>query len=323
MLTRTRPSSAAAPCLRSGFNPSLNWRPLALSALLLMATILAPTARAQDATTVVEAVQLPAWVERQGQRRPAQPGQLPSDNDKAVTAEGARMLLRLGDRSVIKLGERTELQIEQLAARQRGTGSPSELKATLRLITGVFRYATDYTSKALGNQRELNLKMATATVGIRGTDFWSMTDAEHDAVCVFEGQVVVERDTRPDIALTQPGAFWVTFTGQPEQPAGQATPAQLTKFIDQADLKPGSGILLQGGRWRTVLGQPGSEAAGVALRARLQAAGYPAELVVRQGRYEVRINQLATQADAQAVLARLQADTALGVTGGRVALAAE
>jgi hypothetical protein len=97
----------------------------------------------------------------------------------------------------------------------------------------------------------------------------------------------------------------------------------LTKFIDQADLKPGSGILLQGGRWRTVVAQPGSEAAGVALRARLQAAGYPAELVVRQGRYEVRINQLATQADAQAVLARLRADTALGVTGGRVALAAE
>lgn len=86
----------------------------------------------------------------------------------------------------------------------------------LRLIAGVFRYATDYTSKALGNRRELNLKLSTATVGIRGTDFWSMTDAEHDAVCLFEVHVAVQRDARPDIALTEPGAFWVTYTGQPE-----------------------------------------------------------------------------------------------------------
>ena len=53
-------------------------------------------------------------------------------------------------------------------------------------------------------------------MGIRGTDFWSMTDAEHDAVCLFEVHVAVQRDARPDIALTQPGAFWVTYTGQPE-----------------------------------------------------------------------------------------------------------
>ena len=95
------------------------------------------------------------------------------------------------------------------------------------------------------------------------------------------------------------------------------------KFIDQAELKPGSGVLLQGGRWRTVAGQGVSAAEGAALRARLRAAGYPADLVLRQGQHEVRINQLATQADAQAVLTRLQADAALGVTGGRVALAAE
>ncbi|WP_291015117.1 FecR family protein [Hydrogenophaga sp.] len=322
MLTRIHRSASAAH-LRPAFTLLLNRRLFALSALLLLGATFASTTRAQAATAVVEAVQLPAWVERQGQRRPAQPGQQLSDSDKAVTAEGARMLLRLGDRSVIKLGERTEFQIEQLAARQRGTGGPSELKATLRLITGVFRYATDYTSKALGNRRELNLKMATATVGIRGTDFWSMTDAEHDAVCVFEGRVVVAREQRADIALDQPGAFWVTFTGQPEQPPGQATPLQLAQFIDQADLRPGSGILLQGGRWRTVVAQPASEAAGVAMRVSLQAAGYPAELVVRQGRHEVRINQLATQADAQAVLTRLKADAALGVTGGRVALAAD
>ena len=158
---------------------------------------------------------------------PLQPGQLLRDSDKAVTADGARMLLRLPDRSAIRLGEQTQLQIQSVMTQQQGAAGTSEIKSSLRLITGVFRYATDYTSKALGNTRELNLEVATATVGIRGTDFWAMSDAAHDAVCVFEGAVAVERDGRDTIALNQPGAFWVVFTGQPEQPAGQATPAQL------------------------------------------------------------------------------------------------
>lgn len=280
------------------------------------------SARAAPSQTVVEAVQLPAWVERNGERRAAAPGAVLRASDRAVTAEGSRMLLRLSDQSVIKLGEQTDFLIRALDEDRANGTSPAELKTHFKLITGVFRYATDYTSKALGNRRELNLEMATATVGIRGTDFWSMTDAAHDAVCVFEGKVEVMRDARPGIELDRPGAFWVVFTGQPEKPAGQATPEQLAKFVGQAEMQPGKGILLQGGRWRAVAATTSSMSEALALRQRLQTAGYPAELVSRDGRHEVRINRFATRDDAQTVLARLQANTALGVTQGRVALAA-
>ena len=320
-----RASVTVRPTAQSTNGLRKSWIARGASTLILAAIAwgLGQPSQAAAANTVVEAVQLPAWVERQGQRRPAQPGQLLRDSDKAVTADGARMLLRLPDRSVIKLGEQTQFHIETMVAKQRGTAGPSELKSSLRLITGVFRYATDYTSKALGHKRELNLQLATATVGIRGTDFWSMTDAEHDAVCVFDGSVAVEREAKPDITLDKPGAFWVVFTGQPEKPAGQATPDQLAKFIGQAEMQPGSGILLQGGRWRTVAGLLPSVAEAAALRVRLQTAGYPAEMVAKNGRHEVRINQLATREDAEAVLARLQANTDLKVTQGRVALAAD
>lgn len=280
-------------------------------------------AQAAPASTVVEAVQLPAWVERGQQRRPAEPGQLLREGDKAITAGQARMLLRMTDRSLIKLGEQTQLQIDAMQSAAPTPGEARHIQSTLRLITGVFRYATDYTSKALGSQRNINLKLATATVGIRGTDFWSMTDAEHDAVCLFDGAVEVVRPGVPGVALAQPGAFWVVFTGQPEKPAGQATPEQLAKFIGQAEMQPGKGILLQGGRWRAVAGSFNSAGPAAALRERLAAAGYPGQIVVRQGQHEVRINQFATRADAEVVLARLQADTSLGVSGGRVALAAE
>lgn len=317
---------ALTPSSTKALTPRRRQRVLQTCGALLLAIGLwgaGQTARAAPSVTVVEAVQLPAWVERHGQRRPAQPGQLLRESDKAVTADGARMLLRLPDRSVIKLGEQTQFQIETLASRQQGLAGPSEIKSTLHLITGVFRYATDYTSKALGNRRDINLKLATATVGIRGTDFWSMTDAAHDAVCLFEGQVEVLREAQPGIALDKPGAFWVVFTGQPEKPAGQATPDQLVKFIDQAEMKYGSGVLLQGGRWRTVAAHLPNATQAASLRSALQAAGYPAEMVAKAGGHEVRINQLATREDAEAVLARLKAQTQLGVIEGRVALAAD
>lgn len=295
----------------------------AVGVLLLGAGLWASqgVARAATTSTVVEAIQLPAWVERNGQRRAAVPGALLRDSDKAITAGNARMLLRMPDRSVIKLGEQTEFQIESMVHRQPQAAGPSDLSATLRLVTGVFRYATDYSSKALGNKRELNLKMATATVGIRGTDFWSMTDAAHDAVCMFDGKVEVVRDNKPGIVLDKPGAFWVVFTGEPEKPAGQATPDQLAKFIGQAEMQPGQGIVLQGGRWRTVAALVPSGAEANALRNRLQTAGYPADVLAKDGKFEVRINQLATREDAETVLKQLQANAALGVSEGRVALA--
>ena len=292
-------------------------------ALAACAWSLAQPVQAAAANTVIEAVQLPTWVERQGQRWPAQPGQQLRDEDKAITAGGARMLLRLPDRSAIRLGEQTQLQIQSVMTQQQGAAGTSEIKSSLRLITGVFRYATDFTSKVQGYKRELNLKMATSTIGIRGTDFWSMSDAEHDAVCVFDGSVVVEREAKPEITLDKPGAFWVSFTGQPEKPAGQATPDQLAKFIGQAEMKPGSGVLVQGGRWRAVVGQPSRVSEAAALRLRLRNAGYPAVLVIQHGRHEVRINQLATREDAETVLAQLQATPQLAVTQGRVTFVSE
>ena len=314
------PPSAALRPLPAARSPRLFIRH-ALGLLLLGAGLWASQGTARATTTVVEAIQLPAWVERNGQRRAAEPGVQLRANDKAITAGDARMLLRMSDRSMIKLGENTEFLIEKLAVRQPQAAGPSELSATLRLVTGVFRYATDYSSKALGNKRDINLKMATATVGIRGTDFWSMTDAAHDAVCMFEGKVEVARDNKPGIVLDKPGAFWVVFTGEAEKPAGQATPDQLAKFIGRAEMQPGQGIVLQGGQWRTVAGLMPNGVQANALRTNLQAAGYPAEVLAKDGQFEVRINQLATREDAEAVLKQLQANTALGVKDGRVALA--
>jgi len=322
MTHRPFPPRSAAVVDRTTRRLWLRW---SLTSVVLAgaALWLAPrTVQAAPASTVIEAVQLPAWVERHGQRRPAQPGIALRNSDKALTAAQARMLLRLPDRSEVKLGEATELVIEDMNITRGGVAQPQQINSTLRLVTGVFRYATNLASKLAGDQRRLNLKLATATVGIRGTDFWSMTDAAHDAVCVFEGKVAVQRDAKDEIGLDKPGAFWVTFTGKPETPAGQATPDELIKFIGQAELSPGSGVLVQGGRWRAVLGLWPNAARASDLREKLAATGYPAEVLAKDGQFEVRINQFATERDARAVVQRLNAQTDLGLQGARVALAA-
>lgn len=309
-----RLSPATAPV----FSPSRRLV-LHLGAALLAAAaaLTAQSARAAADTTVIEAVQLPAHIERSGQRRAAEPGALLRAGDKAITDAGSRMLLRMSDRSTIRLGEATQFLIDSLD--NSASGDARQISTGLKLITGVFRYATDYASKALGNKTTLNLELATATVGIRGTDFWAMTDADHDAVCVFEGHVAVERDARPTIDLQKPGAFWVVFANQPEKPAGQATPDQLAKFIGQAEMQPGKGVLLQGGEWRLVAASGANGPEANALRTRLQEAGYPARVSALDKGFEVRINQFATEQDAQAILAKL---APLGVTQGRVVRAA-
>ena len=54
---------------------------------------------------VVEGMQLPAWVTRDGKRQPLALGTELKSNDEVSTGGNSRLLLRLGDGSVVKLGE--------------------------------------------------------------------------------------------------------------------------------------------------------------------------------------------------------------------------
>ncbi len=289
-------------------------RPLRTACAVLAASLAAWAGEllAAPSALTVEAVQAPAWVERNGQRNPVEPGMPLRAQDKALTGAGSRLLLRMHDRSTIQLGEQTELQVRSLDA------EPSDPKGQFKLAAGVFRYVTEGVGKV-----PVHLELGAATVVMRGRDVWSTTNADREAACVFDGQAEVVRDAKPRIALDKPGALWIVYSGEPEKPADQATPAQWTQFTAQSELQAGSGVLLPGGRWRTVAALLDSPAAAATLQARLQAAGYPAETKAKGGRHEVRINQLATRADAEALLQRLRADADLGVTQGRAALAAQ
>ena len=79
--------------------------------------LLACSVSAQAATVgaVVDGVQMPAWVERNGQRTPLAPGQSLLPSDRVVTGDNAKLLVRMPEGSLLRLGEKANLNIGDMA----------------------------------------------------------------------------------------------------------------------------------------------------------------------------------------------------------------
>src|SRR5437773_5012172 len=163
-----------------------------LAAALALAATQAPAA----AAAMVEGVQMPAWVERGAQRIPLAPGMELKAGDQLNTGAGSRVVVKLSEGSVVKLGENGSLRIAELdPAREM-------FRAALNVLEGAFRFTTGILAK--GQQREVNLRVATVTAGIRGTDLWGRARAKNEIVCLIEGQAEVGAEGEPAVTLNQP-----------------------------------------------------------------------------------------------------------------------
>lgn len=286
----------------------------ALVAILCFALSLPSLVQAADSQLL--AVQYPAWVERNGVRGEAlSPGMQVHAGDTLVSGHEARLLLGLPDGGSIKLGADSRFVIEHLRAPTTAAGVSVE--AGFRLMSGFFRYAGTTLGKLTGRPR-IDLKITTATLGIRGTDYWAMTDDVHDAVCVFDGKVEVATRDQGLIALDQPTAFWTRFFDKPAQLPGNASPAELARFIASVEPVAGNGVAIPNGRWRIVAATERQQAAAREIARALNTHGYPASVLKQQGQYEVHINHYATRADAESALKRLAASS--GLTGSQTAV---
>lgn len=289
-----------------------HWLLLGAGALLvgkLMPAQAAPTrGMRRQYVLAVEAVQLPAWVTRAGRREPLAPGDMVSTSHALETGTGAAAVLRMPEQSVIRLGEKTRLEVLQWQAAMGQDGL--EVRSRFKLAAGFFRYVGGAVSSLLG-KREIDVMLRSSAIGIRGTDFWSMTDSEHDAACLFEGRIEITATEQGTLVLDRPTAFWARFFRQGPQPVGNATAEQLATFIASTDVRPGSGVAVVGGRWRIAYGTA-TPAAAAQLLARLREAGYPAVLDAAN---EVRVNNFASARDAQSVLERI---SGLAGADGRV-----
>ncbi len=273
---------------------------LAYHALLAVLLIASAQAHAQPAA-VIEGVQMPAWVERDGQRTPIQPGMVLRPGDVIHTGPGSRLMVRMSEKSLVKLGENGRLRFTEIST------SKEIFKAVMGVLEGAFRFTTDLAVK--NRRREVSIAVANVTAGIRGTDLWGRSRDDTEIVCLIEGAIEVAAPGEQPVAMDQPRQFYRRVAGR-AQPVGLVEAAQLAQWAQETEIEAGRGALRSGGRFQVVLARSANQADALAVYDELRAAGYPAEIQPRREAealaYIVRIRNLPSRAEAQALAAHLR-----------------
>ena len=287
---------------------------LLFAAMALLAS--PPLVAAIAGAVIVEAVQMPAWVERDGANPvPVQAGMELRNRDRLRTGANARLLLRTPDGSTVKLGESATFRIED--AQQR----PGNLfAASMSVLNGAFRFTTNALSRVRG-RRDVNLVFPNVTIGIRGTDVWGKSVPDRQVVCLIEGRIDVAPQGEAALVMDQPLQFYVRENNR-SLPVGQVDPAQLREWAAETEIAAGQGALRRGGRWKILLASADSQAAALKLYDDIRAAGYPAEIrPVESGEkrvYELMLRNLPSRAEAEALATALKGK--MGVVEPKVSM---
>lgn len=255
----------------------------------------------------VEALQMPAWLERNATRVPLAPAMTLAAGDTVVTGGRARVRLRLADGSMVKLGENARFGLAALA---QGRSQP--FRATLDVIEGAFRFTTTLLYRYRG-ERDVQVRFSTVTAGIRGTDLWGKSTDTGDVVALLEGNIVLTRPDAQPLTLDRPLTLYQAPRTGDVPPLQTLSSEQLAGFAAETEIGDGAGAVEKRGRWQVVAAQAGEEGQAAALRDLLRDAGYAATVRPIDGGRTLRvlIEGFATQADATALAARLRTEFGL------------
>ena len=279
---------------------------LAASLAFSVAAGMAPTVAvaAGAPNVVVEAVQMPAWLERDGARpTPLFPGMELRNNDQVETGDNSRLLLRARDGSAIKLGANATFKLDNLQQR-----ADNVFVASMNVLEGAFRFTTDALAKYRG-RREVTIRVANVTAGVRGTDLWGKSAPNRQIVCLIEGRIEVTPEGEPGIVMDQALQFYVRENGR-SQPVAPVPAAQLRDWATETDIAAGRGAVRRGGRWKVTLASLDTQAAALEIYDRVREAGYPAEihptLAGDKRAYAIRLSNLPLKSEADALAGSLK-----------------
>jgi FecR-like protein/sporulation related protein len=265
----------------------------------------APKAAARVAPapgTVVQAVQAPAWIERDGSKIPAAPGMALKEHDELHTGANARLWARTPDGSVVKMGENGALALDSAQM-----GKERTFQAAIKVLQGAFRFTTEALAKFRG-KRDVTISIGTVTAGIRGTDLWGKSAADKQIVCLIEGKIELTPPGESAVAMDKPMSFYIREKDQ-SQPVAPVPPEQLKVWSAETETEAGKGVARRGGKWKVVV-VARSAAAALKTYEDVRAAGYAAELqptkVEDKRVYTVELPSFASKADADAVAKSLR-----------------
>jgi hypothetical protein len=269
--------------------------------LVAGAAAFARPALAQPAA-VVEAVQMPGWLERGGERKPLAIGMALKSGDAVTTGAGSRALVKLSEGSLVKLGENGSLLINEINPDSGGL-----FKVAMRVAEGAFRFTTDVFSKA--RRRDVSIRVATVTAGIRGTDLWGKSSGERQTVCLIEGKIEVGAEGEKPVTMDQARQFYRREKGQ-TLPVGFVSAEQIAEWSRETEIEAGKGAARRGGKWKVTLISADTQGAALAVYHQVRDNGYAAE--IRRAKvgdklvYRVRIADLPSKEEAEALAAKLR-----------------
>lgn len=254
----------------------------------------------------VQAVQSPAWLQRDGRSQPLAVGMALKNGDRVVTGADARAEIHVAEGSAVKLGADAKLNIFT-----RSLKPQKDFKGALDVLTGAFRFTTNVFSR-LHAKRDLAIRVGTATIGIRGTDVWGRSNKDEDLVCLIEGKIALAHGGET-MEMADPMTFFVAPKGQAAQPVAPVDPEKLKGWARETDILPGDGAQRAGGRWLVRLGRVDSQEQALDIYDMARAAGFAPKIKPRpvQGAekapwaYEVVLANAATEADAKMLAARI------------------
>jgi hypothetical protein len=266
--------------------------------LVLITALTLNTATAfADSGGIVDAIQMPAWYDRDGKTYPLKPGIKLYSGDVIRTGKNSRALLRMNEGSTVKLGEDATLSLNTLIPPKHEEGV---FAALMRVTRGAFRFTTT----EIGNLRKRNVdvKIGHVTVGIRGTDIWGRSKTDEDLFCLIEGNVTVQREGEAEFTMQDPLKYIVAEKDKPTSAVMPVDMNELGGWAAETETQQGQGILTSSGKWAVNMMSVQNTDAANNLQQVLSAAGFAAEIqevqINDQSWLRIRIEGFVTRQDA-------------------------
>lgn len=173
-------------------------RQFGIAALFLFSMVLGLPALAQQTAGEVARFRGTAEALSGAAARPLAAGSPILVGDTIQTGEETRAEIRFLDGTLLRLGDNSGVTVtEFLYDSDRSLG-----RMALDLAAGVFRTITS--SSTIFQQDAFLVTTPTASIGIRGTDFWGQQSAERLQVALLDDSVVVVSNASGSIVLSEP-----------------------------------------------------------------------------------------------------------------------
>lgn len=275
-----------------------------MKALLLAALVALIAAPARAA--VVAELQMPAWLEREGQHQALTAGTNLRESDLIETGEDGRLAVLLRDGSLLRLGSRSRLSIRELRA---SLDKPALLRATFSISQGSFRLSAESTPLAVS--RDITVELGNTVASVQQADLFGEVTAAAEMICLIAGSLTVTYPSSGRLLMDQPSTvFQVAKAGNPG-PITPADPEMLQTWIAATQPVLLRGLTIPDGGWIVQLASQVEERGARQLARRLEQAGYATEVTTAEigGRtyYRVRITRFDSKAGARAFAERVKA----------------